>query len=255
MERGVREEAQGSGAVKILSPTNAAIAAGRKVMRAYDANHAAPTPATARAYKEVIAAYAAAERTAVAARAARAQAAARAAPGCRTTRIGKHTLQTCSNPFSVDFEVKRVDGANIARATLKALDNNAYKVSYIEVDRSARQERLGTRLYERLVSTACKAGRTLESDSMRSPFAEAFWRKQQAKGRARCEGSPGYVYDEPIRALEERVDRGLLSRDAYEKILDKLPQYDKRTEHWPCRKYVVGSPCTTKSLKGLGRLR
>jgi hypothetical protein len=62
-------------------------------------------------------------------------------------------------------------------------------VSGVKVDYYAQRSRLGfkvgTKLYERAAKVACEvAGKPLASDTQRSKIAEAFWKKQEAKGRA-----------------------------------------------------------------------
>lgn len=60
------------------------------------------------------------------------------------------------------------------------------QVSWVKVDDRIRRCGVATRLYEAMAKLACDAGGVLSSDVLRKPAAEAFWRKQVAKGRARC---------------------------------------------------------------------
>jgi GNAT superfamily N-acetyltransferase len=62
-------------------------------------------------------------------------------------------------------------------------------VGLINVDRDLQRCGVGTRLYERAARIACKRGVKLRSDTSRSNKAEAFWRKQERKGRVVCEKS------------------------------------------------------------------
>jgi len=213
VERGVREEARGRGAVST-----------------------ADWAAEARALVD----------------AARARAAAGA---CQMTKLGKHTLTTCKSPSaSYSFTVTDAKGEKIGKASIVRVSRDgrdAYTVNHIEVDPKYRRARLGTKLYEKLVATACKEKLSLQSDYMRSHFAEAFWRKQEAKGRATCEETQGTVYEGPVERLRREVMLGLRTSQEVDAIVAKLPMPDGR--NWACGLYRVSRPCATKSLKGLGR--
>lgn len=102
---------------------------------------------------------------------------------------------------------------------------------------------VGTRLYEAAVRIGCKAGLAVASDSMRSPFAEAFWRKQVSKGRATCERGPSRVHRVP-------------GDDALG--LPRPGENDAGDPAWDCGRYVVRAPCdvpTLQGLRGSGRKR
>lgn len=74
----------------------------------------------------------------------------------------------------------------------------------IRVDDRLKRCGIGTRLYEAAAQAACRAyGSPLESDTMRSGYAQAFWQKQVERGRASCvakapEPPAGTPFDEPI---------------------------------------------------------
>lgn len=103
------------------------------------------------------------------------------------------------------------------------------------------RRRFGTRLYEYANELACKRGLVLASDAERSQYAESFWRKQKAKGRAECIAKGRAVfYAEPTR---------LLSAEARA----KLPQPEG--DSWPCKRYGVTKPCAVTSLEGVRRRR
>jgi GNAT superfamily N-acetyltransferase len=60
-------------------------------------------------------------------------------------------------------------------------------VGDVHVLSSYRRRGLATQLYERAAQIACtKIGNPLHSDVERSGYAQAFWEKQERKGRARC---------------------------------------------------------------------
>jgi hypothetical protein len=104
-------------------------------------------------------------------------------------------------------------------------------------DKADMRQRFGTRLYEYANQLACERGLRLTSDSERSQYAESFWRKQTAKGRAECIAKGRAVfYAEPTRKLsaEERA---------------KLPQPEG--DSWPCKRYGVPKPCEQSSLEGV----
>lgn len=113
-------------------------------------------------------------------------------------------------------------------------------VTAIDVkDKADMRRRFGTRLYEFANELACKRGLRLASDSERSQFAEAFWRKQVGKGRAMCiaKGQAKF-YMQPTASLspEERA---------------RLPQPEG--DSWPCKRYGVTKPCAVTSLEGVKR--
>jgi GNAT superfamily N-acetyltransferase len=54
---------------------------------------------------------------------------------------------------------------------------------------------IGTRLYEAVAKAACKQGIGLESDTYLKPASFAFWKKQEAKGRARWDGEDRSLFE------------------------------------------------------------
>lgn len=117
-------------------------------------------------------------------------------------------------------------------------------VGAADVPETARRGGVGTALYETLVEVSCKAGLPLASDDFRSPFAEAFWRKQVAKGRAYCEPGRGDVYAGPTRRLVRHQRASL-----------PVPADDEQGEYWPCTRFVVREPCAHRDLSGVRRRR
>lgn len=67
----------------------------------------------------------------------------------------------------------------------------------IEVEEPFRRQRVGTALYEAALDEICKRRKFMVSDITRSAFAEAFWRKQVARGRAKClnDALPGRYFE------------------------------------------------------------
>lgn len=77
--------------------------------------------------------------------------------------------------------------------------NRFVAVSGVKVDYYAQRSglgfKVGTKLYERAARVACEvAGKPLASDTQRSKIAEAFWQKQEAKGRARFDVDEGRYF-------------------------------------------------------------
>lgn len=61
------------------------------------------------------------------------------------------------------------------------------KVGWVKVLPAAeRRCGLGTKLYEKALTIACRMGLILASDWQRTEASESFWRKQERKGRAIC---------------------------------------------------------------------
>jgi len=110
------------------------------------------------------------------------------------------------------------------------------------------RQRIGTPAYEIAAQEACRQGRRLTSDDVRSPFAEAFWRKQAKKGRAVC--------------LTKGEAGGNVWRSDSLPIPASLPQPKTirgKRDRWPCLWWgMKPSVCTSPSgvsLSGLKRGR
>ena len=117
-------------------------------------------------------------------------------------------------------------------------------VRTMEVSSQLRRSGLGTRLYEQALKDSCRRGAPLESDSTRSPFAEAFWLKQQKKGRAVCIAPTAMVRSSVFTPAEEVIS---------EQVAATLPKpiEGRRGLEWPCLYFQVTEPCKTKSLAGI----
>jgi len=146
----------------------------------------------------------------------------------------------------------------------------AFTISWIE----ARHRGVGTKLYELSLAAATKIGCTLVSDSTRSPYAEAFWKKQERKGRAHCEGGtsrqPGASVYFPdnlfVIARQRRLQHGLpsgrndldMKHEMVAVIPSSLPKpkldLATRNYRWPCKRWVIDVPAP-RSLTGLKRDR
>lgn len=117
------------------------------------------------------------------------------------------------------------------------------------LDPKLRKLGIGTTMYEAALKTACALGKPLGSDSMRSHFAEAFWRKQEMKGRAVCVEKVGKVYNSPLKEATRSKRTKVV--EALKASLPTPAKNDEGGEYWPCKRYEVKSPCTTTSLAGL----
>lgn len=85
-------------------------------------------------------------------------------------------------------------------------------VSSIDLHPRAQRKGLGTKLYEVAAEIACNYDLPLVSDRLRSRFAEAFWRKQLAKGRAYAvTGRGAGLFDRPRVEAEEAIYAAALS--------------------------------------------
>ena len=139
------------------------------------------------------------------------------------------------------------NGKIVAEMQMKEAEDDALSVSGIEVAKPAdRKKGLGTKMYEQALAFSCEQGKPLVSDSQRSEFAEAFWRKQWAKGRAECIPGQGDLYSFPMRELKKRV-----SPEKFAEMVAKLPK--PQGKHWPCRRYEIIRPCAVPSLAGVKR--
>jgi len=129
------------------------------------------------------------------------------------------------------------------------------EVSSISVKPEHRRNRLGTRLYERALVWGCTQPgvHAISSDTIRSAFAEAFWRKQQAKGRAKCVGTGGDEYPDPIDDLRAMVRDGEMTRAEFDRIVAPLPKPVRG--RWPCERFVIECANRPSSLDGVRRRR
>lgn len=154
---------------------------------------------------------------------------------------------------------KGVDG----RMKLLANDlRDALVVVEVKVNREARSQGVGTRLYEAALREACALNQGLASDTVRSIFAEAFWRKQARKGRAKClERGRALVHRDPEWDLRSYLrDSCLRAKDPrrcveakFKAMTSGLPKPKTRQEadRWPCyRWWIPPTKCGT-SLDGL----
>lgn len=144
-------------------------------------------------------------------------------------------VSACLKGRSTIELVAHREGARVGHAFLEPIDGRLI-VEEIEVADTARRAGVGTVLYEAAVAVGCRAGLQIASDSMRSQYAESFWRKQAGKGRATCEPGSGSYYDGPTKGI--RRDAGL-----------PIPNVDEDGGYeWTCKRYAVRAPCEVKSL-------
>lgn len=125
------------------------------------------------------------------------------------------------------FRVFDADGNRLGKLILRVVkfrdvpDENGFEmregleVSGIDLEPQARRKGLGTKLYEVAASAACDLGLPLVSDQVRSHFAEAFWRKQRAKGRVYTVegGHGGAVFAGPRVEAEENLYAAFLQEE------------------------------------------
>jgi len=171
---------------------------------------------------------------------------------------GDLTIERCESSIGGPtlYRAKR-NGRSIGVAEAYQ-DGQNYVVGAIELDESEVQKKrtgTGTRLYEQVTRDACSMGLRLSSDTLRSHFAEAFWRKQQTKGRAVCTPGDGEVYVGPVAALKRKARDGTISKEQYEALTEKLPRPDGaapgKPGTWPCARYTVPRPCAHETLAGV----
>jgi hypothetical protein len=140
-----------------------------------------------------------------------------------------------------------------------------------EVDFDRRRSGRMTRLYEIAAEDACRDGRRLVSDIIRSPFAEAFWRKQRRKGRASClrrnsDGLYNNYLNNPFHDLEEHIAQEhhnaygepdyTYAAAAIEAIKHKLPK-PRKGRYWSCQRWGLKQRLCKHlpiSLEGLSRV-
>ncbi|NJN63563.1 MAG: GNAT family N-acetyltransferase [Acidobacteria bacterium] len=152
------------------------------------------------------------------------------------------TYWKCPAEYPEVFRIAAFDGEiPVGAAAAEKVDRpRGMKVGIVKVDDDYRKgapkggKKVGTRLWEAVASQACAEGRPLVSDDLRSRYAEAFWRKQEVKGRAQCLPGKGDVYKP-----------GEVVPGAPEPIVVK----GKRV--WPCKRFVTS--CPAPSFEGVRR--
>lgn len=201
------------------------------------------------------------------------------------------SLTRCNMPHSAQtvLTVRDAQGGTVGRAVVEtdmrqtraarkawpknipAKHQRVLKASFIEIAPDARKARIGTLLYDAMLGEACDRGLPLTSDTFRSHFAEAFWQKQVAKGRAKCvkkKNAYGDVYTKPLRELNDAVARGAMTRAAYEKTVANLPKPELKPGHrdwappdmsrdavWSCNRYDIDNACDIATLAGVKKRR
>lgn len=102
-------------------------------------------------------------------------------------------------------------------------------VSYAHVEPEMQHCGIGTKLYEHAVKVACDYQKPLASDDARTRYSEAFWQKQERKGRARC-----------VREPDPDLDIGV-----------QLDEEWRPTGFWDCGQYALNEACPSDpSLAG-----
>lgn len=165
---------------------------------------------------------------------------------CFTRQKGSVTTKACLRGRVVSVEATLPSGKKIGDVEVDVVDG-ALMVGHSHVHPGFRRLRIGTALYEAVTDVGCRTGLPVRSDDTRSPFAEAFWRKQQGKGRARCMPGVGHFYEGPVKHLtpEER---------------SRLPEPERHAadpsiQFWPCQQYEITAPCSVPDLEGAQRRR
>ncbi len=147
-----------------------------------------------------------------------------------------------------------------------------FYVKKSDVKAKYRGQRIGTALYEQAAKAVCQRGGTLESDYIRSSFAESFWRKQRAKGRAFCyeenwdesdkymgeEGTPisANYYAQPwVTLTQERKDQllraGKIARPPYAD-----GKWSDMELGWPCGRWkLTPQSCAKRGATDLSGVR
>ncbi len=166
---------------------------------------------------------------------------------------GEFTIERCDAGDTTTYRAKR-GHRPVGLLETHVVDGH-YVAGAVELDTEVRRGRLGTKLYEHALRDACDRGLRFASDSLRSHFAEAFWRKQEAKGRAVCRPGDGEVYIGPLVAMKRALRDGRITQERFDAATQGLPRpLDAGTssERWPCANYVVPRTCATTDL---GRAR
>lgn len=168
----------------------------------------------------------------------------------------------------VELEVVE-NGVSRGAMQLNRRTNGDYEVGIVEVQPGARRHGIGTKLYEGAALVACLQGTRLVSDTFRSVFAEAFWRKQAKKGRAVCiDRSPAGTYHAPVFERERQArlncraaqpfasehDIRRCTRRQLRGLLKRLPK--PKEDSWSCGRWALKpSVCRDEGTVDLSGLK
>jgi GNAT superfamily N-acetyltransferase len=176
------------------------------------------------------------------------------------------------------------DDSKVGELHLARVNAHLLVGRWIHVEPELRRYGWGTRLWEQGLRVARAQGLQLASDKTRSPFMEAFWRKQAAKGRAECiQRGRGTYHTPPLLNLATDMRRacafdmrmaqaqGTFPLSENEKLwLDRCvltrvraalrhapkPAGKPNDQHWPCRRWGIRPTYAGSALDGLrGRQR
>lgn len=169
---------------------------------------------------------------------------------CRTATRGDLEIERCLEDGEVTYTATR--GMDEVAWGSAAPYQGHYLVTGIQVADTSQRSGVGTRMYEQFAADACEAGLELASDVLRSHFAEAFWRKQEAKGRVVCRRGQGEVYKGPLASLKRRLSEGRITPEFFERVTKGLPKpADAEGNYWSCADYVMPRPCSQTRLDGV----
>lgn len=180
---------------------------------------------------------------------------------------GKYQFSICGNGPEQYTVYGYFGGQRVGSVQLSSYGEGRFKVSWAGTDepsywrllypKEAMPAGLGTKLYERALRATCDVAGSndLISDTVRSPFSEAFWRKQERKGRAECIGDGGRsrYFDAPLRDAEDafaaRFGRGYKETKEWKQFVSRLPTPNGR--RWPCDYYAIECQGRPDSLTGV----
>lgn len=175
-------------------------------------------------------------------------------------RVEKNGFRFKVRPFGVDVAVKYGKGepVHVGHINLREDVEGALRVGSLNISPAHHRGGVGTVLYELAAQLACKQGARFVSDHSRSEFAEAFWRKQESKGRAECfEDGEGSYYAEAMEEIRANLEHQCEGDwDCVEQGLRayrRLPRPSSQGT-WPCRRWALKQElCAKISLAGLPR--
>jgi ribosomal protein S18 acetylase RimI-like enzyme len=120
----------------------------------------------------------------------------------------KYTTEAYGARYPIQIEA--IDGKTKTQAGLLVAEpeRTGLTVTFVKVKPAYQRRGIATRMYEIAGRYACANKMKLASDITRSDEADAFWRKQIAKGRARRvkakRGDSYYVLSCPVETLSRR---------------------------------------------------
>lgn len=137
----------------------------------------------------------------------------------RSNRLGPRYIEVVAHGKPSREAPLRGEGADVVGYLRAFVHRDAVQIDRIGVDPANLRRGIATRMYELAAEIAQREfGLPLRSDEVRSAPAEAFWQKQQAKGRARFASTHYELAYPPPKTLKNNRRRRALFTSCFASV-------------------------------------